>query len=291
MIDVIIPTYKRAGLIKKVLPYYLTQKKVASIIIVEDGPLSPSIAALARETPNPRVITISTGHQSGAAAAKLLGIKHASSKYVAFGEDDAFPEHNYYAHLASHIEKKEINIAAGSINYLSEIDEEWLNAKISTVVNTPSFGANSQSSGLFQGAATHALYVAPRELLLRYPPDPNYAGNGWREETDPLLSMWTDGYKIAIDPKAVFHHLPKDFQKASGQHVHSRMRYEYLCIINDIRFFKKHKESLIKLQFAQNALIFSLAQASRRWIKKITARLKTNTVTESIKIPRPGIDK
>jgi len=285
MIDIIIPTYRRTALLKRVLPYYLAQRDVSSILIVEDGPLSLEVAALAQEQAKPAIVTIATGRQSGAPAAKRLGLERATAEFVAFGEDDAFPGQNYYAQLAAHVQEGRADVAAGAVHYLGAIDENWSTGAIARMEDRPSFGNVHEENGLVYGAATQALYLGPRALLLRQLPDLGYGGNGWREETDPLIALWGEGRRIALDPTAVFYHLPRGYQQGGGQHARSRLAYEYWCLHNDFRFFCKHKESLEKLGFHGPAFLFALTQSAIRWQSKIAARLKPVAPSTPVALP------
>ncbi len=285
MIDVVIPTYRRTALLKRVLPYYSAQRDVSSILIVEDGPLSPEVAALAQENAAPVIVTIATGCQAGAPGAKRLGLEYATSEFVAFGEDDAFPIPNYYSRLLSHVQNGLADVASGAVHYLCTINERWTEGAIAKVEDRPSFGIIHEDNGLFYGAATQALYLGPRELLLRYPPDFGYKGNGWREETDPLIALWGEGGKVALDPKAVFYHLPRNYQQGGGQHARSRITYEYWCMRNDIRFFMKHHISLQKLGFHGPAFLFALMQSTARWKGKLAARFTAGEPAKPIPLP------
>lgn len=288
MIDVIIPTYCRYLVLKRVLPYYLAQEGVCSVILVEDGPLSPEIAELGQEEGGnaPKVVTIATGRQSGAPAAKKYGLQHATSEFVAFGEDDVFPAPGYYATLAAHVREGFVDVVAGADYYLATIDEDWQTGIISHIENYPFFGFSHELRGLLFGSATSARYLGRRSILLRYPPDPGYAGNGWREETDPQLSMWGDDLKIATDPTAICFHLPRSYQQGGGQHARSRLTYEYWCLHNDVRFFRKHRESLKRLGFRGPALSFALSQFAGRWRDKLAARLTPDAPPRPVTLPR-----
>ncbi len=288
MIDIIIPTYRRIELLKRVLPYYLKQRNVGIIIIVEDGPLSPEVAALALEASQPRIIAIATGHQSGAPAAKALGLQHAVSELVAFGEDDAFPAPDYYTGLAAHIDAGRADVIAGAVHYLSSIDDAWKTGTIALIENRPSFGVTNEMGGLIQCAATQAIYLGRRDLLLRYLPDSGFGGNGWREETDPQLRMWSDGKKIALDPSAIFYHLPRAYQKGGGQHARSRLTYEYWCLRNDMCFFRRHHASLSRLGFRGPALFFALMQSVGRLGHKIATRVRPAKRPRTVVLPRLG---
>ncbi|MDY0038221.1 MAG: glycosyltransferase [Zoogloea oleivorans] len=287
MIDLIIPTYRRTAILRRVLPYYLAQQYVSSIIIVEDGPLSPEVAALAQEEMKPRIITIATGRQSGAPAAKRLGLEQAKADFAAFGEDDAFPAPDYYARLLAHVREGRVDVASGAVHYLCAIDEDWREGSVARVVDRPTFDIAHEENGLMFGAATLSVYLGRLALLLQQPPDDGYRGNGWREETDPLIALWGKGRRIALDSSAVFYHLPKDYQQGGGQHARSRFAYEYWCLRNDAYFFRKHGESLKKLGFYGPAFLFALKQAIARWRGKISSRLMPAVPSSAVTLPRP----
>jgi glycosyltransferase involved in cell wall biosynthesis len=281
MIDIIVPTCGRTHLLKKVLPKYTSQEGLSRVIIVEDGPATDEIRALTCE----KIVTLATGKQSGAPAAKKLGLMHARADFVAFGEDDAFPGPRYYAMLAAHVAAGRADIVAGTIFYLAEIDEAWRTGKLGSLTIDPWPRSLGQKDELLIGAAVHALYLGRRQLLQMFPPDVRYGGNGWREETDPVLSMWEHGKIVAVDPGAAFYHLPRSFQRVGGQHKRSRLSYEFWCIRNDIAFYVKHATSLKRLGFSGPAEYFALAQFGGRISDKVRSRFKKRTAGYSVTLP------
>ena len=287
MFDIIIPTCNRASLLARVLPYYVAQKGVARIVIVEDGPQSEQIACLARGSGVPEIVVVATGVQSGAPAAKRYGLKFCKSAYAAFGEDDAFPAPNYYNTLLGHLRNGRADVVSGAVHYLAEINPSWSEGSLSYVADQMVFCEEGATEGLVFGPATLALFMARRSDLECYPPDDRYKGNGWREETDPLISMWGEGKRVALDRSAIVYHLPRVFQLGGGQHKYVRAVYEYWCFYNDMVFYKKHGVVLARIGFYGPAVKFALGQLISRWKNKLaTTRSVRNVSTSMVELPR-----
>ena len=268
MIDVIIPTCGRTSLLKRILPKYLSQEGLSKIIIVEDGALSDEIAGLASD----RIVTLATGKRSGAPAAKRLGLMNATADFVGYGEDDAFPQTGYYARLVARLKAGDADVIAGTTYYLSSIDADMVRATADYLEVDPWPRSLSSNGEMIFGAALQARYLGSRRLLQQFPPDLRYEGNGWREETDPVLSLWAANKKVAVDTSVAFYHLPRSFQLGGGQHARNRISYEIWCIRNDVRFFKKHSRTLRKLGFSGPSAYFACAQFIMRFARKVRSR-------------------
>lgn len=269
MIDIIIPTCGRTSLLKQILPKYLAQEGLSKVIIVEDGVLSEEIASLACD----RIVTLATGKRSGAPAAKRLGLMNATAEFVGYGEDDAFPQTGYYASLLARLKAGDADVVAGTTYYLRSIDADMSHATADYLEVDPWPCSLSKKGDLIFGAALQARYLGSTRLLQQFPPDLRYEGNGWREETDPVLSLWTANKKVAVDTSVAFYHLPRSFQVGGGQHARNRISYEIWCLRNDVRFFKKHSRSLRKLGFFGPSVYFALVQFIMRFSRKVRSRL------------------
>jgi hypothetical protein len=271
MIDIVIPTCGRTSLLKRILPIYLSQDCLSKVIIVEDGPLSEEVAALASD----KVMTLATGVRSGAPAAKKLGLMSATAPFVGYGEDDAFPQSGYYARLAARIEAGDADVLAGVTYYLNSIDGDMRNATAAYCEVDPWPQKLGADRDLILGAALQARYLGRREVLQACPPDARYEGNGWREETDPVLGLWSSGKRVAVDPSVALFHLPKSFQRGGGQHRGRRLVYELWCLRNDVRFYRKHAHCLRRLGFSGPSVYFAVSQWLSRVMQKVRSRFAT----------------
>jgi hypothetical protein len=64
-----------------------------------------------------------------------------------------------------------------------------------------------------------------------------------------------------------------------------RLVYEYWCLRNDIRFFRKHRENLKRLGITGPTIWFALSQFAGRWRNKITSRLRPSKPAARIELP------
>jgi len=109
-ISVIIPTYNRHDVLPRALDGYLKQtleKKRFELIIVDDGSKVPVTIDKKYSSLS---IKLLRQENKGANAARNLGLKNSSAKYVLFTGDDIIPEENF---LKEHLSRQaeEVNIA------------------------------------------------------------------------------------------------------------------------------------------------------------------------------------
>ncbi len=98
-VSVIIPVYNAADYIAKAITSASTQAEVAEVIVVNDGSTDATtsiIEAMAQEDPKIRVLYHPSRENRGRAASRNLGIKNATSTYIAFLDaDDYYLENRF----------------------------------------------------------------------------------------------------------------------------------------------------------------------------------------------------
>jgi glycosyltransferase involved in cell wall biosynthesis len=87
-ITVVIPTYNRAYLLKKAIESVLQQTFQSFEIIIIDDNSSDNTEQIVHQFSDQRIQYIRNAKNEGAAAARNIGILHASGKYIAFLDDD-----------------------------------------------------------------------------------------------------------------------------------------------------------------------------------------------------------
>ena len=87
-VSVILPTYNRAGILKKSIQSVLNQSFYDLELIVVDDCSSDNTQSLISSVKDERLIYIKTPSNAGAAGARNFGIKHAAGEYIAFEDSD-----------------------------------------------------------------------------------------------------------------------------------------------------------------------------------------------------------
>ncbi|MGA2427161.1 MAG: glycosyltransferase [Candidatus Acidiferrum sp.] len=106
-LTVVIPTYNRAGVLKKALDAYKKQsapESIRELIVVDDGSTDGTeniVLQMRKELPFP--VRYLRQSNKGPAAARNAGIREAASELILFTDDDIIPERTLVAqHLAWH---------------------------------------------------------------------------------------------------------------------------------------------------------------------------------------------
>src|ERR1700676_5073195 len=100
-LTVVIPTYDRAGVLKKALDAYRMQSApqlIRELIVVDDGSTDGTAAVvfqISRESPFP--VRYLRQSNNGPAAARSAGIREAKSELILFTDDDIIPERTLVA--------------------------------------------------------------------------------------------------------------------------------------------------------------------------------------------------
>lgn len=101
MISVVIPTYNRAGLLRRSVDSVLAQTVADLEVIIVDDASQDDTPRVAGEIGDPRVRYIRLEKNSGADAARNAGIEAAAGEYIAFQDsDDVWLPHKLETQLA-----------------------------------------------------------------------------------------------------------------------------------------------------------------------------------------------
>ena len=114
-LSVVIPTYNREEVLKKVIGGYLTQSghAIRELLIVDDGSTDDT-EAMVRDIGQPGPFPIRYLKQSnkGPAAARNFGIREARSNVILFTDSDVVPKADLVSqHLAWHQQNPELSVA------------------------------------------------------------------------------------------------------------------------------------------------------------------------------------
>ena len=223
-IAIIIPTHNRSHCLARTMPFYLAQKGISEIVIVDDASLDATesyIHHLIEQSRKIRYVRHST--RRGPSAARNTGIDHisADSRYLLFGEDDAILEENYSAKLLRKLERFDCDIAGGRVLSIgmSETFEECLGrhnqylaymkrcGQYPTLIDQKYVLGNWTLDTIEPALFLHSCALFRREVLEAVRFDENYKGNYFREETDIYLGARMKGFRALFVGDAVCFHL------------------------------------------------------------------------------------
>jgi glycosyltransferase involved in cell wall biosynthesis len=250
-VSIIIPTYNRAKSLERVLPSYLDQKYVREIIIVDDGSIDDTEEVIKKF--DNKIHYIRHVGNNGLPAARNTGIKHATSDFVFFGEDDIELFDECIQNLVnSYIKLQNQDIKVGAVaskllrkdNYSKLKGQKNVYAYMSPFTGELYFDYGIDSKETIEVPFAHASCLIPRKLFneVGHFDSKNYIGNYWREETDFQFRLRRRGYKIFYEPKAVMMHHADQMggSYSSYKGLFSGLKHEYYTIHNHTIFLLKN---------------------------------------------------
>ena len=155
----------------------------------------------------------------------------ANFEYILFGEDDVFLKKNYTEILFKKIEKNnKIGILSGELRYISEKKVKFNKfvKKNNKFINPISFNINTRYKiqKNFYTIYTHAIFLTKKKYLKKYKIDSYYnKGNGYREETDFQILMYSKGYKVLITSDTTCYSYDKYTTKIGGQRINNLLKF------------------------------------------------------------------
>ncbi|MDY4996090.1 MAG: glycosyltransferase family A protein [Bacilli bacterium] len=142
-ISVIVPVYNAEKFIDKCIESVINQTyKEIELILVNDGSKDNSLKILQKyEKQYPKMIKVFNQTNKGVGAARNLGIKHVSGKYIFFLDSDDWIELDYLVKLYEDISKNDIVISGfksydinGSLLFAENIkDNPWTKFKYCSI--------------------------------------------------------------------------------------------------------------------------------------------------------------
>jgi glycosyltransferase involved in cell wall biosynthesis len=256
--SVVIPTYRRAATLLRMLPSYLATG-AREVVVVDDGSGPPHDAILARLRGTARVRLVTLPHV-GLPAARNEGVAACGgTEWVVFGEDDCWYPRGYPSTLIEHALAGDAWAASGSARLVhpevlglgpDEL-ERTIEAGATVGVHPPDhlLGATIPVERLPNGDLLTPMLTAGaaihRRAFERARFDPGFAGNAFREETDFFLSLHEAGVRTVRCPHAVCGHVKADARAAGGGAWDmGRARYGMWMAVNNWRLLRKHEELL-----------------------------------------------
>ena len=252
MITLIVPTRDRAHTLRRVAPSYFVQDGISEIIFVIDGGSDETPQVLERiAADHPAVRTVILRHASrlGAAQARNTGVAASRNALILFCDDDEYLEAGYARTCLQKLQAPGVGAVSGRRVYMENGETPLAALRrfghglrpgkpfrplLCEVVN------GARYTGDLRLPLTNAVILTHKHLLRRFPYDPHYArGNGYREESDFQMNLYTHGYEIVASNDCHSIHLPPAEVRTGGQRTQT-LRRIYWSIYYTHYFFAKY---------------------------------------------------
>lgn len=248
-VDIVVPTFNRAHILNTTLPSFL-QPNVKRLIVIDDcsnDRTSFVVNELAKKYPRIEYHRLaSKGYQM---AAKNMGIKISTSRYIYFADDDSVLSPDAISSMVQMIESDSKLVVAARHKYLN--DSDTLNFADYKEAPRPSSIADIFDNKLLKLDLSYvvpsgislpycqACFMVSRDVAQLFSFNEAYRGTCYREETDFILSLRECGMKIVVCNNAIQLNLPKS--NLGGGTSSYRGIYRHISEIrNEYIFFKSH---------------------------------------------------
>jgi glycosyltransferase involved in cell wall biosynthesis len=252
MITLIVPTRNRAHTIRRVASSYFSQASVSEIIFVSDAGDDDSECAvmeIAKQFPATKLIFLRNSSRWGASKSRNIGVSHSTNEYILFVDDDEYLQDGYAVRCVEKLIEYRAGAVSGRRIYMlpGETRCDALGRFGTGLRSSPRFRwliCEYVNGAKFAGDAeqpiTNAIILTTRTLLRKYPFDDYYAkGNGYREETDFQMNLFTNGHKIIVTNDVHSFHLPLSEVRTGGQRAAPLWRI-YWSILYTRYFYGKY---------------------------------------------------
>ena len=246
MISVLIPTFNRADVLEKALPYYLKNALVSEVIIVDDGSTDKTPDLLQQwSQQEDKIHYIKQPHNQGSVAARNVLLQQVKTPYFFMADDDTYPGEDTLAHLLSALKTHNYAAVAPRIVYLNEQRDECasLSNNTSPLIDINRLYFNFNSAWQEEVITLPGLYLAQTKIVKHYTYDPHYQGSAWREESDFGLQLSLDGHTLYFLGNAPIYEFPKTTH-SGGQWSRPLREYIQSAIANNRYFLKKFETEL-----------------------------------------------
>lgn len=236
-ISVIIPTYKRNGVLVNTINSVLQQKfRGFELIIVDQTKKHDKQTQSFLDNLSDGKVRYFKVTPPSLPAARNFGLKKAKGEIIVYIDDDVLLDPGFIkAHYESYKKYKAVAVAGR----IKEKDKP-LTDKLLFLRKT-SFGAGNFNYPNFAYAQTAqgCNMSYKKQILLKAGGfDTNFIGNAMREETDVSFRLRKMGRKILYNPKASLSHL---FYKRGGCREKKTIHDNYVIYRNEMIFFLRHR--------------------------------------------------
>ncbi|MEM2971630.1 MAG: glycosyltransferase family 2 protein [Candidatus Bathyarchaeia archaeon] len=266
-VSIIIATYNRFNDLKECLSSVFRLKTKPHEVIIVDSNSTDGTRTLKDYFPAKFVFTSKRNRQY----ARNLGISTTTGDIVAFLDDDVVVQKEWLNEIVKPYVDKSVGGVGGRVIPYGKSAKFYL--KISKC-DVGKVYSNGLVIGNFDVPSQNLLEVDSllgcnmsfrRELLLKLKGfDENYAGTGYRDDTDMCIRIRKLGYKILYNPKALIWH------KFKGKQVGGVWSYWY--IRNNVYFYLKNFYAQYKLSFP--IFLYRLFMPPRDYILKSGVKVK-----------------
>ncbi|MBA7500815.1 hypothetical protein ES704_03576 [subsurface metagenome] len=285
-VSVIIPTFNRKEILKKILSSYLDQKFVCEVIIINDGSTEDYSSITKYFKPIFRkkdidFVYLEQKERKGAPVARNLGIKKSEGNLLLFSDDDILLKENLVEKGVKKLLHSNADIiGARAIDVFDEDDFDFNNIE--------SKKNKKDRSDVFNYLTLEGRYSIDTKEDVELPFvfvislwkrwifdkgvrfDESYKGNQYREETSAQVEASKLGAKIVFSPELVSWHIR---QKTGGQRRDSKLLWCCWSVRNNTKFLKKYYPFLknkwqLKYPCWFSWMIFSIRQTAAVFVPR-----------------------
>src|SRR5262245_34739498 len=125
MITVIVPTYNRGDILPRIIPEYLADPRVSSLIVVNDGSSDDTetvIASLRRG--DSRIHYLRHDQNQGSVVSRNRALQEVRTPYFLMTDDDVYPDTDFFSVLLAAMAGRDPDIIAVRKLRLNEAGDE-----------------------------------------------------------------------------------------------------------------------------------------------------------------------
>jgi GT2 family glycosyltransferase len=274
-VSVVVCTRNRCRQAYAKAQWVLAQKACAEAIFVVDGTEDDTVerlAELAATDSRLRLLPLPT--RSGLPAARNVGIRAATAKWVLLMDDDDIASEGFLDAMLEVADEAGASIVGAPwFNLTSGQDRATFIAaaprrKGGPALDRPGFFPDKDWDDCLW-FTVNALFR--RSVFDEVEFDHGYAGNYYREDTDFLVSAARAGHRVVATARA-YTYLQE--RVGGGVDRKRKMAYEYWVLRNNWRFLRKHGEWLRESGYIRGSAREQLALAVRRSRPLLRAAMK-----------------
>jgi glycosyltransferase involved in cell wall biosynthesis len=304
MITLVVPTRNRAAILSRTAPSYFEQDLVDEIIVVDDAGVDDTgqvLASIVARYPAKQFSIIRNATRLGASQSRNAGVLQASNDYILFCDDDEVLEAGYAATCLHKLREHGASIVSGRRIYMrsGETTQQALTRFGTGLRATKYFRPliceyvnGARFEGDLEVPFTNAVILTRKALLQQFPFDPYYArGNGYREETDYQMNLYTRGHKVIVTNECHSFHLPMVEVRSGGQRT-GQLKQIYWSVFYTRYFFGKYyaayatRRKLVAPRWVALAA-FAVFAAYRAYVRPIIYPLALAAVSRAGAAPPP----